>query len=59
VFEDSPLGAQAGLAAGMQVVYVPDSRFVDIDKCKKEQQATMTIPSLSEFNPMDFQLPRL
>ncbi|KAI9339011.1 HAD-like domain-containing protein [Obelidium mucronatum] len=55
VFEDSPLGVEAGLAANMTVVWVPDP-CLTVDpllaaKCAK------VLPSLEEFEPAEFGLP--
>ncbi len=52
VFEDSINGVKAGLAAGMQVVWVPDP-CLDINS----QEATLIIPTLEEFHPPLFNLP--
>lgn len=52
VFEDSGLGVDGAVAAGMQCVMVPDNRF----KCT-QKNATLIIPSLLEFEPQLFGLP--
>ncbi|KAL1478758.1 hypothetical protein MTO96_015975 [Rhipicephalus appendiculatus] len=53
VFEDAVKGVMAALAAGMQVVMVPDPR---IDE-EHRRQATTCITSLLEFKPELFGLP--
>ena len=60
VFEDSVSGVIGGCRAGMQVVWIPDPRM-DVPNTLKmlpELQPTLILPSMKEFKPEDFGLPK-
>jgi len=52
-FEDSPIGVQAAIAAGMRVIAVPHAAM---DR-SRFSMATAILDSLSEFRPQDWGLP--
>jgi len=54
VFEDSPTGTEAALAAGMSVVVVPDP---NMDHCHYKN-ASQIISSLKDFDPEYWGLPK-
>ena len=59
VFEDAPNGVDGGLAAGMQVVWIPDP--VCLETLQKSgasvPQPTLMLSSLLDFDPVAFGLP--
>ena len=60
VFEDAPNGVEGALAAGMQVVWVPDPRCVEAlgrTTSGAAPSPTLTILSLLDFEPQAFGLP--
>uniref|UniRef100_A0A0B6YS30 Uncharacterized protein n=2 Tax=Arion vulgaris TaxID=1028688 RepID=A0A0B6YS30_9EUPU len=54
VFEDAPHGVEAGLAAGMRVVWVPDDRT---DRTSFQDRVDLILDSLEQFKPEYFGLP--
>lgn len=55
MFEDSPNGVTAAVAAGMQVVMIPEPTLPRELTC----DATIVLNSLEEFYPEIFSLPSL
>ncbi|ORY41891.1 HAD-like protein [Rhizoclosmatium globosum] len=55
VFEDAPSGVLAGLNAGMQVVWIPDSQLeLDPELVKR---CAKVLKSMEDFDPAEFGLP--
>ncbi|KAG0225971.1 glutathione synthase [Actinomortierella wolfii] len=55
VFEDSPIGVQAGVNAGMPVLWVPDENIARL--YPDLQGPALQLNSLEEFDPVVFGLP--
>ena len=54
MFEDAPNGVDAGHAAGMPVVWIPDPR---VDLSTHRDKTVVVLTSLEEFKPEQFGLP--
>lgn len=54
VFEDAYNGVEAALSAGMSCIWVPDKKA---DRKKFADKVTLTLNSLTEFQPELFHLP--
>ncbi|KAE8227111.1 hypothetical protein CF319_g383 [Tilletia indica] len=57
VFEDGILGVKAGIAAGMKVIWVPDSNLKKISPSGQELGADQVLDSLEAFVPEEWGLP--
>ncbi|KAK0524834.1 hypothetical protein OC842_005710 [Tilletia horrida] len=57
VFEDGLPGVQAGISAGMKVVWVPDPELVKIAPSQEEVGAHQVVDSLLDFKPEEWGLP--
>ncbi|OCF55622.1 hypothetical protein L486_07107 [Kwoniella mangroviensis CBS 10435] len=58
VFEDARPGVTAGVAAGMNVIWVPDPELLALDP-EANFGAKQVLSHLEEFNPEEWGLPRL
>lgn len=59
MFEDAPNGVEGALAAGMQVVWVPDPSCLETLRKLDDSfpQPTLMLSSLLDFDPPAFGLP--
>jgi pseudouridine-5'-monophosphatase len=59
VFEDAPNGVVGARAAGMQVIWIPDPRCLELDKSTMTDgvRPTLVLKSLLDFKPELFGLP--
>lgn len=57
VFEDAPSGVKAAIAAGMQVVWIPDENLKRDAELENHPQVRQVLRSMEDFNPADYGLP--
>ena len=59
MFEDSEAGMEAGLAAGMHTVVIPDPNFTRQEVQERFAAASETLASLADWDPATVGLPPL
>eukprot|EP00041_Stephanoeca_diplocostata_P029055 m.847673 g.847673 ORF g.847673 m.847673 type:complete len:296 (+) comp23486_c0_seq1:72-959(+) len=57
VFEDAESGVQAGVAANMFTVAIPQALFTEEERCKRFHQASLLLHSMADFDPSTAGLP--